>query len=493
VPEVAADSRLLVERILAVVEKSPDSPAIIAGDGTVTYRALLALLSNTVKHLHERGVRPGDLVALTMSQAPMQLILLVALARLGAVTLSLPPVYPLPERSEIYRRFAIGTVVSEWTDAGVQGTRSIVVHGMSARGDESRLDFSGFSPVAATPMRIGLTSGTTGAPKGYLQTHGSFVDRMDRMACGDGRTARVIPPALHITAAVNLALFALSAGGTVVFPRDYENAAFFEAILRKGVTHVGLPPVHLALMLQGLGDTGPAFPSVRHLRLMGGTPSASLLSLARRRFSPHLYLPYAISEIGVVSMAGPEDLASAEGTSGRIEPGVRFEVLDESGSVLPAGRSGEVRIAIEGMPPGYCGPDAADRTRFRDGWFYPGDRGRISPEGLVFIEGRSDDIINVGGRKVTPGFVEKILEEHPAVREAAVFAAGEGLEGTRLAAAIVADAALDVGALHAFAQSRLSVLAPSRYFVVASLPRNAMGKLVRNGLAEKLRGQTTPG
>jgi acyl-coenzyme A synthetase/AMP-(fatty) acid ligase len=479
-----ADPRLLVDRILETVARAPEAPAIIAGDAAITYRALLALLSNTVKHLHERGVKPGDVVALTMGQAPMQLILLIALARLGAIVVSVPPVYRLPERTEIYRRFAIGTVVSEWGDAGVEGTKSIVVQGASARGDESHLDFGGFVPTAATPMRIGLTSGTTGTPKGVLQTHGGFVDRMDRMACGEGRNARVIPPSLHITAAVNLALFALCAGGSVVFPRDYENASFFDAILRKGVTHVGLPPVHLALMLQGLPLDQPAFPSIRHLRLMGGTPSAALLDLARTRFSPHLYLPYAISEIGVVSMAGPGELASAPGTSGRIEPGVRLEVLDEEGAPLPAGRSGEIRVAIEGMPAGYHGPDFADRTRFRDGWFYPGDRGHVSPEGLVFIEGRSDDIVNVGGRKVTPVFIERILEEHPAVREVAVFVSGEGMEGTRLAAAIVASGPIDWRDLQSFAQSRLSVLAPSRYFLVTSLPRNAMGKLVRDGLLE---------
>lgn len=479
-----ADSPLLIERILASVERSPDAPAIIAADAAITYRALLALVSNTAKNLHARGIRPGEVVALTMAQAPMQLILLVALARLGAVVVSVPPVYRLPERTTIYRRFAIGTVVSEWGDAGIEGTKSIVVQGVSARGDETRLDFTDFVPRRDTPMRIGLTSGTTGVPKGFLQTHGSFVERMDRMACGDGRSARVIPPYLHITAAVNLALFALSAGGAVVFPRDYGNASFLEAVRKHGVTHVGLPPVHLALMLQGLADDGPAFPSITHLRLMGGTPSASLLALARKRFSPNLYLPYAISEIGVVSMATPAILASVPGTSGRIEPGVRLEVLDGSGRPLPAGESGEIRVAIEGMPGAYHGPDAPDRTRFRGGWFHPGDRGRVSPGGLVFIEGRSDDIVNVGGRKVAPGFVEKILEEHPAVREAAVFAAGEGIEGTRLTAALVAGAPIDLDGLRAFAQSRLSVLAPSSYLEVASLPRNAMGKLVREGLAD---------
>ncbi len=250
------------------------------------------------------------------------------------------------------------------------------------------------------------------------------------------------------------------------------------------MTHVGLPPANLALMLAALPDDGPAFPSIRQVRIMGGTPSAPFLDLARRRFSKELFVSYGLGEIGLVSMATPEVLAREPGSAGLLAPDIRFEVLDEAGRVLPRGSTGEVRVAFDGMATSYYGPDSDDRSRFRDGWFHPGDLARISDDGLVYIEGRVDDIINIGGRKVSPRFVEAVLEEFPGVREAAVFVDGEGIEGTRIAAAIVASGPIDLKALAAYGLTQLDVRAPVRYVEVEALPRNAMGKLIREGLAD---------
>jgi acyl-coenzyme A synthetase/AMP-(fatty) acid ligase len=100
----------------------------------------------------------------------------------------------------------------------------------------------------------------------------------------------------------------------------------------------------------------------------------------------------------------------------------------------------------------------------------------------VFVEGRVDDVINLGGRKVSPRFVESILEEFPGVREAAAYVAGEGIGGPRLAAAIVPSGALDWLALARHAARVLEVRAPAHYFELDALPRNAAGKLLRAGL-----------
>jgi len=138
------------------------------------------------------------------------------------------------------------------------------------------------------------------------------------------------------------------------------------------------------------------------------------------------------------------------------------------------------------MPMSYHGGEHGDR--FRDGWFYPHDRGRMSADGIVFIEGRTDFVINVGGRKVSPEHVERCLEEHPAVAQAAVFAI-EGAAGlTRTAAIVVPRGSLDWGALARHAQARLDLTAPERYYEAESLPRNAMGKLERAGLAAFAEG-----
>ncbi len=471
---------LLHERILASVESDAGAIACVSGGEVLTYRGFLALWSVATRYFHEQGIGEGEAVAMTMSQSPLHLVVFLALSRLGALVVPASPFLRPAERDALFAKLGVGTMVSDRADAAAPGVRFLLVRAVQAQGTEEKLDHSGFVPRADSPMRIALTSGTTGAPKGTLQTQERFVRRLDRMECDVVERPNVIPPNLHITTSITQAMHALCAGGTVVFPRGYDNEPFFEAIRAHAVTHVSLPPANLMLMLDALPAGGPGFASIRHLRLLGATPSAALLELARRRFSRNVFVPYSMGEIGLVSMATPQILEKDRRSAGLLMPDARFEALDPAGRVLPRGIVGEVRVAVDGMPTSYYAADASDTSRFRDGWLYTGDLGSISADGLVHIEGRVDEIINIGGRKVSPRYVESILEEFPGVREAAVFVEGEGIAGARIAAAVVPSGTLDLAALARHAERLLDVRAPARYVIAESLPRNAMGKLLRN-------------
>ena len=463
---------MLLDRVLASVERTPEAPAFISPARPVTYRNLRALVGRTVNHLRANGVRPGDVVALSLGQTPLYLITFLALAWIGALAVPVPPSLRRPDRDEIIRKYRISAVVSERLEVVPPDCRLIQLTGIGARGDETLDDAGapGFGPD--TPLRLAMTTGTTGIPKGVLQTHAGFADRMDRMHCDVVDIPRVLVPALHITIAINLALHALCKGGCVVFPRTMENTDYFDALRRFGVTHVALPPANIGLMLPALPENGPAFPGVKHLRLVGSTPTRPVLEQARRRFSPHIYVPYGLGEVGVVSMATPEMLLDDPTTVGKLEPGVQLEFLADD----------EIRVRIPNQPDDYYGPDAGTNTRFRDGWFHPGDRGRMEAGGKLYIEGRMDHIINVGGRKIAPEYVESILMEFAGVREAAVYPIQDADGNTKLGASIVPQGKVDLAALEAFAVQRLHVMAPASYVETESLPRNAMGKLDRTSV-----------
>jgi acyl-coenzyme A synthetase/AMP-(fatty) acid ligase len=350
---------------------------------------------------------------------------------------------------------------------------------VGARGDEHDLSCGGFVPSAELPMRIGLTSGTAGARKGVMLTHGGFMRRLGRRHYGEGGAPRVIPPNLHVTSALQLAMHALFAGGTIVIPASYDAGAFLDAIARHSVTHVTMPAAHLSGLIAGLPPEHAPFASLTHVRLQGGLPSPGFIERVRRVFSPNVFVPYSATEVGVMALATPQTLLVAPRASGHVAPGARLEVVDASGRPLPAGEPGEIRVQVDGMPSSYAGPDQGTPRRFRDGWFYPQDRGFVSADGLVFVEGRLDEVINVGGRKLAPRHAEALLEDFPGVREAAVFAFTDSDGDTRIAASIVASGPLDLPALDAYARARLEIFAPSRYTQVASLPRNAAGKLLR--------------
>jgi acyl-coenzyme A synthetase/AMP-(fatty) acid ligase len=474
---------LLLERILSAVERHPEAPAFINADAPTTYREMLALLSVVIRHLHEQGIRAGDPVSLTMSQSPIHLITFLALARLGALVVPVSTFLRPEDKAAVFAKYGVTAAISDREDAGVPGCRVLLIRAVQAQGTETDLDASGFVARDDSPLRLALTSGTTGTPKATLQTHARFVQRMDRAGEGGGELPRFIPPNLHITTAMTQAVHTLCEGGAVVIPRGYDARNFLDAIRRHGVTHLGLPPAHLALMLDALPDAGPGCESLRQVLIIGGTPPTALLERARRRLTSRLFVSYGLGEVGRVAMATPGMLEREPGTAGALLPDIRFETLDGDGHALPRGGTGLVRVAFDGMPSSYYGPDEGDRSRFRDGWFHPGDMARLSAEGLVYLEGRGDDIINIGGRKVAPHFVESVLAEFPGVREAAVFASGEGIGGTRIAAAIVCNTALDWSGLARYAERALDVRAPARYFAVESLPRNDMGKVLRDDLA----------
>ncbi|HUP98415.1 MAG TPA: class I adenylate-forming enzyme family protein [Usitatibacter sp.] len=461
---------MLLDRILSSVERNPAAIAVASPGQPITYRQLRALIGRTVIHLRANGIEAGDVVALSLGQTPLYIIVFLALGWIGALSVPIPVALRRPDRDELLRKHGIRAVITERLEVLPPGCRLVQLTGAGARGDETMDDAGPPAYRPDTPLRLALTTGTTGLPKGVLQTHAGFEERMDRMHCDVVDEPRVLAPALHITISINLALHALCKGGSVVFPRSFGNVDFFDAIVRHGVTHVTLPPANINLMLPALPAQGPAFPGVKHLRLVGSTPTRAVLYEAQRRFSPHVYVPYGLGEVGLVSMATPDMVRDDPASVGVLEPGVRLELDGD----------GEVRVRIPGMPTDYFGADSGLNTRFRDGWFHPGDRARMSAEGKLYIEGRVDHIINTGGRKVAPEYVESILMEFAGVRDAAVYAVEDGAGNTLLGASIVGKVALD--ALKAFARQRLHVMAPSVYREVESLPRNAMGKLDRSAV-----------
>jgi acyl-coenzyme A synthetase/AMP-(fatty) acid ligase len=376
----------------------------------------------------------------------------------------------------------VTAVVSELEDAGAPGVMLIHVKGLGARGDEADFENMQYEPVGATPMRIALTSGTVSRRNGVEQSHEEFALRMDRRYYGDEARPRVIPQNLHVTAGLTLACHALSRGGAVVFPASYDAQTLFTTIATHEVTHVVFPPSHAALMLPLLKGNTPAFPKLTHFRLVGTTPRPALLEEVKRKFTPHVHNVYATTETGVIAVAPPEILAQRPGTSGRVAPDAELQVVGEDGRLCRAGEVGEIRVRVPGMPRGYFGD--ADPGRFRDGWFYPRDFGYVSDDGYLYVQGRVDEIMNVGGRKLTPELAESILQEHPGVGDAAVFA----LDELSIGAMVVVNAPIDWHALDAAVRGRLEGLAPRRYYEVREVPRNVMGKIRRPELAALAAG-----
>jgi acyl-CoA synthetase (AMP-forming)/AMP-acid ligase II len=205
----------------------------------------------------------------------------------------------------------------------------------------------------------------------------------------------------------------------------------------------------------------------------------------RARMCQNLYSSYGSTETTTVAFGPAGVLERVPGAVGYIQPGVTVEVIDSTGKTLPPLQDGGLRIRTDHMVMGYIGDPEATRAFFRDGYFYSGDIGHLTPDGLLVITGREKTALNVGGDTVHPELVEQVLTSFGAVSEAGVFTLDNELGIAELHCLIVTTDLFNEADLREHCAAKLPPsCVPVRYSVVAALPRGGQGKLDRKRLPE---------
>jgi acyl-coenzyme A synthetase/AMP-(fatty) acid ligase len=221
----------------------------------------------------------------------------------------------------------------------------------------------------------------------------------------------------------------------------------------------------------------------------GGLLPKSLSERVLGRMCAHLYSSYGATETGTIAIAPAQRIADIPGAVGFVTPGASVEIVDEADNVLAIGKEGIVRTRTAQMVDGYVGNPEATARAFRDSWFYPGDIGSLTRDGMLIIQGRHASVLNLGGDKVKSELVEEVLSAFGGIEHAAVFTHENELGVPELWAAIVCQSAsIDIGAVRVHCAQRLGqAFAPRHVVRVDSLPRNAAGKLDRLMLPEIAR------
>jgi acyl-CoA synthetase (AMP-forming)/AMP-acid ligase II len=196
-------------------------------------------------------------------------------------------------------------------------------------------------------------------------------------------------------------------------------------------------------------------------------------------------LIYGTNETWCITAATGDLVERHPGTVGYLTENVALEIVDKKSHVpLPPGTLGEVRLRSPGMIAGYIGNREADAKHFRDGWFYPGDAGIMNADGLVYLKGRSDEVMNFDGILVGPQDIENVALQFPGIREAAAFGVPSTTRGDLPFLAVVGDESLAAQELLAHCRSKLGNRAPLRIIQVDALPRNPLGKVLRRQLTQ---------
>jgi long-chain acyl-CoA synthetase len=233
------------------------------------------------------------------------------------------------------------------------------------------------------------------------------------------------------------------------------------------------------------GSGGRRFPPGTRVHASGSRVPARLRQSFRTDAGTQLHISYGAREIGRISTTYPEGGDDELESVGIPVPSIELQIVDDDGHPLPTGERGEIRVRSAGMIREYHLDPAATSRHFRDGWFHPGDVGSLTPGGSLCIHGRFDDMMSLNSIKIFPAEIERVLEEHPAVRAAAAFGIRSAVHGDIPVAAVELYAPAQAGPdeLLTLARQRLGVRAPRRIFVLDALPRNATGKIVRRELS----------
>jgi fatty-acyl-CoA synthase len=340
----------------------------------------------------------------------------------------------------------------------------------------------------ATPSNtVILTSGTTGTPKGArrdLAAAGlAAVTLLDCIPYRARETMVVAAPIFHSWGATN-ALTAFTLGDTIVLTREFDAEHTLALIAQHRAQALAAVPVML-LRIMELPQSVRASYDTSTLRLVACSGSAFAGDLPIRfmdEYGDILYNLYGSTEVGVVTIASPADMRAAPATAGRPPRGTELRLLDARDEPVARGETGRVFVRGPFLFEGYTDGKSKE---ILDGFMRTGDTGHLDENGLLFVDGRDDDMIVSGGENVYPGEVEHAIATHPDVVDAAVIGVPDAEFGQRLKAYVVvrSGASVDADAIRTHVRSALArYKVPRDVEFVDELPRNPTGKVVKRDL-----------
>lgn len=493
--------RTVPELFEAQAARTPEAPALLYKDTSLTYRALNERANQLARLLIARGVGPDRLVALAVPRSPELVVALLAILKAGGAYLPLDPRYPSARKAfmvqdaapRLLLRTGAGSAEGVELDEIVLDTDACA-EACSRYGGADVSNVERLEPLSDLHlMYIIYTSGSTGTPKGVAVTHEGVADlvatQADRFRPAPGDRVLAWASVSFDAGFWDIAL-ALLHGGTLVLADDEDllpGDALHETLLKYEIDHAVLPPAALSVtdsreVLAGgtIMSTGDAC-----------TPALVRTWAAGRR----MFNGYGPTEVTVgCTIAGP--ITEADGVGiGVPWTGTRVYVLDGQLRPVPDGEEGELYLAGTGLARGYVGRPRLTAARFLPDPFGPpgsrmyrsGDRGRRDTDGRFHFTGRADGQVKLRGFRVELGEIEAFLTKQPDIDLAAVLVEGQ-LADARLVAYTTArpGTVIDSSGLRARLAAALpEFMVPTRIEVLDAFPTLPNGKIDRRALAAR--------
>ena len=527
--DIVADFTDALAMFCAAVARAPQAPAILYFDGRISYAELDRLSDGLAGYLAAHGFGAGDRLAVYLQNVPQFVIAILGAWKAGGIAVAVNPMNRAREIGILFADCTPKAVVCHDTTCGETigalepGLRPQIVLTTSALAFQTRNDprlFAGMRRQACagtvdfeaaieaggalppTPSYkpddiafLVYTSGTTGVPKGAMNTHGNVTFNAqtyrDWIGLGEGEPILGIAPLFHITGLIGHIAAAFITASPLILAYRFEPGVMLDAIEEhRAAFTIGAITAFIAMMNHQ--NAAPAKLASMTKIYSGGAPiPPSVVTAFRETFGHYIHNGYGLTEtnspthVVPLSREAPVDPASGALSIGVPAYNTISWICDDEGRELSVGEVGEIVSQGPMIVPGYWNKPDKTAEAIRNGRFHTGDVGFMDKDGWFYLVDRKKDMINAAGYKVWPREVEDVLYTHPAVREAAVVGVADSYRGETVKAVI----SLRPGAsatqeeIIAFCKERMAAYKyPRTVEIIDDLPKTVTGKILRREL-----------
>ncbi|MEU5656057.1 AMP-binding protein [Streptomyces sp. NPDC047737] len=523
----------MVHAFRAAVARAPEHTALAYFDGRLSYRETDELSDSVAGHLAAEGLRRGDRVAIMLQNTPQFVLALLGAWKAGATVVPLNPMYKSGEVGHVLTDAGVTALIcsdrawESYLRATAEAAPSVTIAVTACELDLQSADdprVLGFERLPApgpeawahdlvTVARRGLpapsdreltasdtalisyTSGTSGTPKGAMNSQGNIMVNAERQRTGhpigEGSAYFALAPLFHITGMVCQLAACVANAGTLVLAYRFEASVVLEAFAEHRPAYTVGPSTAFMALAAHPAATREHFASFQVISSGGAPLPPSLVEKFRDGFGPYIRNGYGLTECTApCASVPPEREAPVDPASGTLSVGVPgpdtlVRIIDEKGDDVPFGEQGEIAVRGPQVVSGYWNLPEATEAAFPDGELRTGDIGFMDTAGWLYVVDRKKDMINASGFKVWPREVEDVLYTHPAVREAAVVGVPDAYRGETVRAyvSLRPGAGAEPGELSAYCKERLAAYKyPREVEILTELPKTASGKILRREL-----------
>lgn len=487
---------MIHQNLRAIVSRAPSTSGLRQGESFASYASLLERVERVASGFIERGIDPGDIVALLVPNSPDIFVAAHALWAVGAIVMPLGTTATRAELAGLATKSGLKAVIAAPAHKIAAETLIADVAPAASLFVTTELTAIERPATVALPKLAGhapalylFSSGSTGLPKIVPHTHSELIADGVRTSTAwdmqpDDIALNILPS--NFAMGFMLGTFDAVARGATIFywsdplPLALSRKKLLDAMTRQNVSFMGAVPAMYEILAAQTGN----FNLKLRLAFSGGAAlKRPIFDAVRDRLGTTLRQAYGSTE---AIMFSHNNSADADTTWASVGKPAGDAVVRIAPFNTELGHDvGELELKSSSLMAGYLGDAAANAQAFDDGWFRTGDLASLDEEGRIVIRGRSKLLIEVSGFKIDPIEVEDTLSNLPAIAEAAVAGIPEARNGNRLVAYVVRDADISADEIIRHAREKLSVQkVPSEIAFVDALPRSPTGKLLRARLKE---------